>query len=295
MSQGNGAKRKKPPSTSPASLAHAGAAGAHGPGHGQSASQFYNGCEDSTSLRKMIMDNFHKTQERFDNIERKIESQLRETLERVKEVETKLIDVVGAVTSLSMDTEKIEKETIPQMRKSLEEEKNLLKLEIERLNVYVARENVVFLGVPEEGSAEAPEKTEDVIRNLLKENLKIDEEEVNKVEFQRIHRCPATTRPRPIKARLLRYADKEMITRNAKHLKGSKIVITEDLPKDVRLARKSQMPLLHAARDAGKKVFFSRTEPRKLYIEHKYIPIKDQKEYMKELQRNASQAMENGV
>ena len=289
MSQGNAAtKRKKPPSSSPASLALA-QAGAH-----SQSTPIYPGHDESQSLKQLIMENFKKSQERFDALESKIEFQLRETMHQVKDLEKKLTEVVVAVTSISMDTDKIEKEILPGMRKNIEEERMLLKMEIEKLNVYVARENVVFLGVPEEGTSEEPENTEAVIRKLLKGRMKMENEEVDGIEFQRIHRCPATTRPRPIKARLLRYGDKEMIMKNAKHLKGSKIVVTEDLPKAVREARRAQLPLLKAAKHVGKKAFFSRVEPRKLYIERKFIPISEQKAYLDELQRNAME-MENAT
>ena len=102
------------------------------------------------------------------------------------------------------------------------------------------------------------------------------------MEFQRVHRCPAPRGPRPIKARMLRYPDKVKIMKNAKHLKGTKFVITDDLPKAVREARKPQFPLLHAAKDAGKRVFFSRAEPRKLYIESKFVPLGEQKALLDE-------------
>lgn len=112
------------------------------------------------------------------------------------------------------------------------------------------------------------------------ERLKFTEERVKKIEYQRIHRVPSAQKPRPIKARFLRFADKQAIQANAKLLRGSNIFILQDLPKRIREERKAQWPALKAAREAGKLAYFSNTDPAKLYVNRVWIPRKDQARFI---------------
>nr|XP_054761152.1 uncharacterized protein LOC129267468 [Lytechinus pictus] len=126
--------------------------------------------------------------------------------------------------------EKITRETIPQVEKNFKEKFENLTMELEKLSVYAARENIVFLGIAEEGGPAEREDTQKVvIRDFMKEKLKMNEDDIRGVEFQRVHRCPAPRGPHPIKARMLRYPDKEKIMRNAKNLKGTKLMVTGDI------------------------------------------------------------------
>ena len=88
--------------------------------------------------------------------------------------------------------------------------------EVDKLSMYLARENAVFMGIQEKEG----EEVKMVLRDFFINNLKLSEEEVN-IEYQRVHRTAAKRTPRPIKARFLRYEDKEHIMCNAKNLKGT--------------------------------------------------------------------------
>ena len=159
------------------------------------------------------------------------------------------------------------------------ENKQELQKEIERLQVYVARENLVFHGIKEEEN----ENTQKVVREFLMEKMKIDEQEVDNFEFQRCHRVAGLAKPRAIKVRVLRFPDKMKIMANAVNLNGTRLAVTDDLPFSVRKARKAQLEVLKEAKKAGMQAHFSRQEPTKLYVNGKHLERKEQPKFLEKL------------
>ena len=47
----------------------------------------------------------------------------------------------------------------------------------------------------------------------------------------------------------------------------------QDIPKELHELRKQQMDKLRLARKDGKRTFFSKTEPDKLYIDGRYVKL----------------------
>ena len=205
--------------------------------------------------------------------------------DRIKELEQKIDQkVTELITSINFNAtsiDKLQKEVIPSMQRTIEEDRQNTHDELDKVNAYICRENLVFIGVPEAQN----EEVETVLAKLLVEKLKIPREEVDQIEYQRAHRLPAATRPRPIKARFLKFKERDMVLRNAKHLKGSPIYITEDLPRRVRRERQLQLPALKAARSAGKLAYFSRQEPWKLYVDRVFLPKAEQESFVDKLRR----------
>ena len=75
-------------------------------------------------------------------------------------------------------------------------------------------------------------------------------------------------------ARFLRFQDREFIFNKVRKLSGSlSIKVLVDLPKEIRDRRKAQWPKLKKARDEGKRGYFSRREPDKLYINGEFVPM----------------------
>ena len=73
--------------------------------------------------------------------------------------------------------------------------------------------------------------------------LEIQPEEVQKIEFRRVHRVGKTNKdgkPRVIIARFLRYQDREFISSKTSLLKDSQFGISADLPKEIVKGRKEQ-------------------------------------------------------
>jgi len=56
-------------------------------------------------------------------------------------------------------------------------------------------------------------------------------------------------------------------------LKGTDYKMYEDILKELHELRKKQMDKLKQARKDGKRAFFSKTEPDKLYIDGRYVKL----------------------
>ena len=235
------------------------------------------GQNEGPSLKEMMTENFNKLHSKFDNMQSRFDN-----LE--KHIEIQLREIHESVSFNASETEALKTE-IKRIEIECDERVRSLSSELEKLNIYAARENLVFLGIQEDST----EDIKNVMKDFFIENLKFKEEEIEQIEYQRVHRCMSNSKPRPIKARFLRYQDKERILQKARNLKGTKMAITEDLPKSVREARKPQFRVLHAARAAGKMAYFSKSEPRKLYVDKKYVPLGEQEAFLEELQRQRVQ------
>ena len=108
------------------------------------------------------------------------------------------------------------------------------------------RFNLVFYNLPEQ------EKDDPfaVSRELLGKTMAIDEQS-NEIEFERAHRLGGKRddgKPRPIVAKFLRYQGKEYIWKSAYLLKGTKIGIADQFPKETAEARKKLYPVMKKAK-----------------------------------------------
>ena len=138
--------------------------------------------------------------------------------------------------------------------------------------VYSRRENLRFCGICEEGDQE---DTHTTLKTFMEQYLGIKSEEIAEIEFQRLHRIgkpKEDSRSKPIIARFLRYGDREFIFSKAKFLKGTEYGISDDVPREIMKRRKAQGKKLYEARKAGKRAYFSRAEPDKLFIDGVLFP-----------------------
>ena len=221
------------------------------------------------SIQKLFDAQLTQINERFGSMERKIEQQ-------VKNMETKLEEITASLNFQTEQTEKLQRE-LPQLERKVQDEKEELQEEIDRLSMYVSRENVVFLGIPQLAEKE---NVIDVLKDFYQTKLKLTTQEIEGIEYQRVHRVPSATKPRPIKARFFRFRDKLLVQGKASNLKGTSMYIVDDLPHRIRMERQQQMPALKAARRIGKLAFFSRSEPAKLLIDRKHLRKEDQKRFL---------------
>lgn len=216
---------------------------------------------------------------KLSQIEDGLRKEIRGAGEQILNMNGKITEIIDALKFNTAEVEELKKETIPRIEKELLENKKELQKEVERLQVYVARENLVFHGIKEEER----EDTQEVVRRFLREKMKLDEQEVDNFEFQRCHRVFGAVKPRAIKVRVLRFPDKLTIMANAFNLRGTRSAVTDDLPLSVRRARKAQLEVLKEAKKAGMKASFSRQDPTKLYIEGKHLERKDQHRFLEKL------------
>ena len=159
------------------------------------------------------------------------------------------------------------------LKKRVEENQQEIKEMEDRLlykEVYDRRENLRFLGIPEE----ADENTSEVLYQFVADKLNI--EGAREIEFQRIHRIgnKRSGSIRPIIACFLRFPDRERIFRKAMELKdGLDVKVYMDFPKERQDRRRKQWSKMKRAREAGKTAFFSKHEPDKLFIDGVYFPF----------------------
>ena len=114
------------------------------------------------------------------------------------------------------------------------------------------RGNLKFYGIKER-EHESNEDTEDFLRNFLRTDLKIPNEDEESIQFDRVHRVSArrvssgtpNSKPRPIIVKLSSFHDKEFIKSFVKNLtKGRNLGISDDFPKEVEEMRKKLYPVL---------------------------------------------------
>lgn len=161
-------------------------------------------------------------------------------------------------TQKDFEDEKLHAEKLSQNSKDLSNDVNVLNSKLNTVNVKVdylenqsRRKNLVFEGIPESGH-EKWSDSEEKIRKILSEKLKLDQKHI---ELERVHRSgkpPARDeKPRPIVARFLRFKDRNIVLEKAKCLKGSNIYINEDYSETVRQKRKELIPVMKEARKRG--------------------------------------------
>lgn len=123
------------------------------------------------------------------------------------------------------------------------------------------RDNLVFSGLCENKQ----EKTEDVIKDFLKTQLKLPLDTVNAITFHRVHRIVQQTKgPRPIVAKFEHYKDKELVKGRGKELKGTTFGLNDQFPKEIQERRKLLYPILKDSRKNNKRAYLI---VDKLYID----------------------------
>ena len=76
---------------------------------------------------------------------------------------------------------------------------------------------------------------------------------------------------RIIIALFLRYSNRERVFNCGRKLKDTNFKMLEDIPKELNELRNMQMNKLKKARKYGKRAYFSKSEPDKLFIDGRYV------------------------
>ena len=96
-----------------------------------------------------------------------------------------------------------------------EEVENLKRRNI-KLEAYTRRESIKIFGI-KEPAGETTEKTEEPVRTMLKEKMKIPSDSVDNIRFERVHRMATrqdrvnSTKPRATIVKFSFYQDKEYV------------------------------------------------------------------------------------
>lgn len=216
-----------------------------------------------------------------------LESKVEGVLEKFTSLESSVKGIKSEIASLSDKTASVEKSVgemdnnLKFMNSEIEELKSKIRdndMEIKSLNdrllyqdVYSRRENLRFFGIPE-STDKTEENAREVIYRFMETELELDN--ARDIDLQRVHRMGAK-KPgysRPIIARFLRYPDRERVFERALEMKEEiDVKIYSDFPKEIQERRKRQWPRLKRAREEGKRAFFSKKEPDKLYIDGQLV------------------------
>ena len=141
---------------------------------------------------------------------------------------------------------------------SLEKEVLMLKRRNIRLEAYTRRESIKIFNMKEDEAA-LDVSTESLVRDMLRDKMKIPEEDVESIHFERVHRIASrkpSSKPRPIIAKFSFYQDKEFVRSFVRNLKGSAIGIANNFPKEIDEIHQKLYPVLKMAKQAKQSAYF---------------------------------------
>lgn len=165
-------------------------------------------------------------------------------------------------------------ERLENASQELKSQKAELDAKVIDLETKSMRDNLMFYGINEGGEGEDCVK---LVKRVLTDHLKIDEEETNNILIDRAHRLGRKSRskaPRPIVAKFHYPNERERVRQKSfelsEYLKATKLGIGVQLPRELREARKPLINPMKEAKEAGKTVRFVGA---RLFIDgEEYIP-----------------------
>ena len=152
----------------------------------------------------------------------------------------------------------------------LEREKDILKDELVYIQAQTMRNNLLFINIPE-ARGEVPEsqsETELKLREFLESKMKIAEDVVKNISFERVHRIGKREKDkdRSIVANFVLFKERELVRKQGKALEGTNCHVLEQFSKEIADKRKSLLPKLSDAKRNGHRAWLSYD---KLYIDGK--------------------------
>ena len=131
-----------------------------------------------------------------------------------------------------------------------------------KLEAYTRRENLKVFNIPE-GRGEST-SAEDQLKKVMRDKLKIPEEDIEQIRFERVHRIPTkknnsqgqNSKPRPIIAKFSFFQDKEYVWSFVKNLKNTNISIANDFPREIDEIQKTLYPILKKAKQKKQTAYF---------------------------------------
>ncbi|CAK6975948.1 uncharacterized protein LOC119127540 [Scomber scombrus] len=118
------------------------------------------------------------------------------------------------------------------------------------------RDNIIIHGLPETNK-EIYQSTEQLVKSFMKENLKMDEHEVEAIHFSRAHRIghadASRQKSRPNVAKVLDTKMKMSIMRRGKELRDTNFSISDQYPPEILRRRRLLHPTMTEARKNDKK------------------------------------------
>jgi hypothetical protein len=161
----------------------------------------------------------------------------------VGDIKLSVVNLSEVITSVKSEVESVRIKCT-----KLEEENGRLFKKIEDLENQSRRSNLIFYNVPEDEKEEWS-TTESKVLDIVNKTMKVSTSEY---DIERAHRLGRKgQRNRPIIVRFAHFKKKDTILRAAKHLRQSRIQVTEDYSKQVRETRSKLKKFMIEARKRG--------------------------------------------
>ena len=165
--------------------------------------------------------------------------------EVLEEMKTTSISMVAIMNKNIEDIQTLERSFLSLKRRNI------------KLEAYTRRENIKIFNIEENEGENG--NTESLVRNVLREKMKIPKEDEECIRFERIHHITprrSSSKPRPIIVKFSHYQDKEFVWSFVKNLKGTNIGIANDFPKEIEEIQSKLYPILKKAKSAKQSAFF---------------------------------------
>lgn len=213
-------------------------------------------------------DRLDKLHEKIDGIKTDINNN---TNLRIEEIATN-INAIKTTAESALTLAQENKSNIEQLRKEFNSELSYLKFTCDKLtseNIklqdntdklenYGRRDNIVFLGVPEEKD-ETKIQVEGKTRHFLEQHLNLEKNVVENIKFVRVHRLGAPKKDksgniiraqkRPIIARFHKFSDRSMVWNARKHIGDPNVHISENFSYNTEYRRKKLYAIYRKAKN----------------------------------------------
>ena len=149
----------------------------------------------------------------------------------------------------------------------LQKEKETMHSDLLYLQSQSMRNNLIFSRLPETEN-ENTEQSENIVRGFFVEKLKMSEDVVRDIKFERVHRIGTKQRgstvTRNIVAKFSAFKDRETVKRQRANLRGTNFSVFEQYPREINEKRKKLFPKLREAKSNNQRAWISYD---KLYID----------------------------
>ena len=178
-------------------------------------------------------------------------------------------EITDSVSFNADSVEDIKNKVIPALQTKMDANMKSLKVDLlvkvdenkEKIvdqEAHSRRRNIIINGVEELNE----ENTEEVAKQFLVDNLKLEQGEVDDYVFRDIHRLPkaknrdgsVNTKPRPIIVAFIRQKDRNAAMKNAYNLKNTQLSIKSDLPKHLNELRSAMLRERQRLKDANPQI-----------------------------------------
>ncbi|XP_060566203.1 uncharacterized protein LOC132725137 [Ruditapes philippinarum] len=199
------------------------------------------------------LDSLSVLEKKVDGFDRELKKLWNAMEDRNKKLDARLSCVEEKVECSDFSVAQLESKVI-----QFEKERDSLKNEVIYLTSQSMRNNLIFTNITE-ADDENQHKTERLLRSHLVDKLKVAQDLVADMKFERVHRIGERSRgkPRNIVAKFVLFKDREFVRRQWKQLQGTQFNMFEQFPKEVIEKRRRLVPKMKEHRNKGDRAWIA--------------------------------------